>query len=244
MAMRWRTAGLIAALMLGKAVDVEAAKLPDGFTETAVVAGINGATAMDFAPDGRLFLCEQTGALRIVKKDVLLPLPFVTVKVDSSWERGLLGVAFDPDFTKNHHLYVNYISPDPYPHHRISRFTADGDRAVPGSEVILFEGDNQEKLGGGVKNGHQGGALHFGKYGKLYVAIGDQTAGAPRRISRRCKARSCASIATAVSPKTIPFIERRAGNIGPSGAWAAQSVHVRLSAGHRPHVHQRCWRGQ
>ena len=245
MAMRWRTAGLIAALMLGKAVDVEAAKLPDGFNETAVVAGINGATAMDFAPDGRLFLCEQTGALRIVKKDVLLPLPFVTVKVDSSWERGLLGVAFDPDFTKNHHLYVNYISPDPYPHHRISRFTADGDRAVPGSEVILFEGDNQEKLGGGVKNGHQGGALHFGKDGKLYVAIGDQTAGAPAQNLKTLQGKLLRINRDGSIPDRQSLLSKDERKIsGHLGAWAAQSVHVRLPAGHRPHVHQRRWRGQ
>ncbi len=166
-------------LVLALCRSAEAARLPHGFVETAIVSGINGATAMDFAPDGRLFVCEQTGALRVVKNDVLLPVPFLTVKVDSSWERGLLGVAFDPNFHKNKYVYVNYISPDPYPHHRISRFTADGDTAVPGNEVILFEGDNQEKLGGGVKNGHQGGAIHFGPDGKLYIAIGDQTAGAP-----------------------------------------------------------------
>jgi uncharacterized repeat protein (TIGR03806 family) len=171
----------MAALLLGPwfCQGAQAARLPEGFIETAVVSGINGATAMDFAPDGRLFICEQTGALRVVKNDLLLPVPFLTVKVDSSWERGLLGVAFDPIFDRNKYVYVNYISPDPYPHHRISRFTADGDTAVPGSEVILFEGDDQEKLGGGVKNGHQGGAIHFGPDGKLYIAIGDQTAGAP-----------------------------------------------------------------
>jgi glucose/arabinose dehydrogenase len=148
-AMRWQTAGLLIALALAAPGQARAAKLPEGFIETAIATGINGATAMDFAPDGRLFLCEQTGALRVLKNDVLLPLPFVPVKVDGSWERGLLGVAFDPDFNKNHYVYVNYVCPDPYPHHRISRFTANGDRAVPGSEVVLFEGDNQEKLGGG-----------------------------------------------------------------------------------------------
>ncbi|HJT78912.1 MAG TPA: PQQ-dependent sugar dehydrogenase, partial [Gemmataceae bacterium] len=156
-----------------------AAVYPEGFVEQRLVTGLTGATAMAVAPDGRIFVCEQTGALRVVEHDVLLPRPFVTLKVDSSWERGLLGIAFDPDFAHTHHVYLNYISPDPYPHHRISRFTAAGDVAVPGSEVVLFEGDDQRKLGGGIQNGHQGGAIHFGKDGKLYVAIGDQTAGAP-----------------------------------------------------------------
>jgi uncharacterized repeat protein (TIGR03806 family) len=155
------------------------ARLPDGFAETLVADKLTGATALDIAPDGRIFVCEQTGALRVVKDDVLLPAPFVSLTVDSSWERGLLGVAFDPDFAHTGYIYVNYISPRPYPHHRISRWTARGDIAVPGSEVILLEGDDQNKLGGSVQNGHQGGAIHFGPDGKLYIAIGDQTAGQP-----------------------------------------------------------------
>lgn len=187
------------------------ARLPDGFEETAIAEGINGATAMDFAPDGRLFVCEQTGALRIVKNDVLLPLPFLRVKVDSSWERGLLGVAFDADFAKNHFVYVNYISPEPYPHHRISRFTADGDRVAPGSEVILFEGDNQEKLGGGVKNGHQGGAIHFGPDGKLYVAIGDQTAGAPAQDLHTLQGKILRLNRDGSIPKDNPFVRQTTG---------------------------------
>ena len=77
-----------------------AADLPEGFAEEVVATGITGATAMAVAPDGRVFVCEQTGALRIVKDDVLLPEPFVTVKVDSSWERGLIGVALDPGFSE------------------------------------------------------------------------------------------------------------------------------------------------
>jgi uncharacterized repeat protein (TIGR03806 family) len=198
-------------LALGACEAARAARLLEGFTETPVVTGINGATAMDFAPDGRLFVCEQTGALRVVKNDLLLPVPFLTVKVDSSWERGLLGVAFDPHFEKNHYVYVNYISPDPYPHHRISRFTADGDTAAPGSEVILFEGDDQEKLGGGVKNGHQGGAIHFGKDGKLYIAIGDQTAGAPAQDMKTLQGKILRLNADGSIPEDNPFYKKTTG---------------------------------
>ena len=136
---------------------------------------------MEVAPDGRVFVCEQTGALRVVKGGVLLPKPFAKIKVDSAWERGLLGVALDPAFARNGHVFVCYVAAEPYPHHVISRLTARGDEAEPGSERILFEGDDQRTLGGNRPDGHQGGAIHFGRDGKLYVAIGDQTAGEPAR---------------------------------------------------------------
>ena len=155
------------------------ASLPGGFSEQIVATGITGATAMAIAPDGRVFVCEQTGALRVVKNDKLLDEPFLTLSVDSSWERGLIGVAFDPGFPTKPYIYVCYVAPKPYPHHRVSRFTAKGDVAEAGSEVVLLSGDDQSKLGGSVPNGHQGGALHFGKDRKLYIGIGEQTAGLP-----------------------------------------------------------------
>jgi uncharacterized repeat protein (TIGR03806 family) len=190
---------------------VRAAQLPEGFAETRVAAGFTGATAMEVAPDGRAFVCEQTGALRVVKDDVLLPRPFVTVPVDSSWERGLLGVAFDPRFADNHFVYLCYTPPAPYPHHRVSRFTADGDVAVPGSELILLEGDNQELLGGGVKNGHQGGAVHFGRDGKLYVAIGDQTAGAPAQDLKTFQGKILRINPDGSIPEDNPFYHQTTG---------------------------------
>jgi uncharacterized repeat protein (TIGR03806 family) len=189
----------------------QAAVLPPGFREARIAAGINGATAMEIAPDGRVFICEQTGTLRIVKNDTLLPTPFVTLTVDSSWERGLLGVALDPHFTANHYVYLNYIVPTPYPHHRISRFTAAGDVAVPHSEVVLFEGDNQELLGGGVKNGHQGGAIHFGADGKLYMAIGDQTAGEPAQSLRTLQGKILRLNADGSIPPDNPFYQQTMG---------------------------------
>jgi putative heme-binding domain-containing protein len=153
--------------------------LPPGFSSDRVATGITGATAMAVAPDGRIFICEQTGTLRVVKDGTLLPEPFAILDVDSAWERGLIGVTLDPHFSHNGYVYVCYVAPRPYIHHRVSRLTARGDRAVPGSELVLLEGDDQAKLGGNVPAGHQGGALHFGGDGKLYVALGEQTAGAP-----------------------------------------------------------------
>jgi len=153
--------------------------LPPGFKAEVVATGLTGATALEIAADGRIFLCEQTGALRVVKNGKLLAEPFVKLAVDATWERGLIGVTVAPDFPKTPQVFVCYVAGKPYPHHVVSRFTAAGDRAVPGSERILLEGDNQRKLGGDVPAGHQGGALHFGRDGKLYIAIGEQTAGKP-----------------------------------------------------------------
>jgi putative heme-binding domain-containing protein len=150
-----------------------------GFTAATVAAGLTGATALAVAPDGRVFVCEQTGALRVVRGDRLQPAPLLTVPVDSRWERGLIGVCLDPSFVENGYIYITYIKNEPYPHHRVSRFTARGDVASPTSEVVLLEGDDQRTLGGTVPAGHQGGAIHFGSDGKLYVAIGEQTAGLP-----------------------------------------------------------------
>jgi glucose/arabinose dehydrogenase len=150
-------------------ISVEAAaKLPSGFTDSELTSALPTATAMEFAPDGRLFVSTQQGDLRIVKDGALLGTPFVHVAVDASGERGLLGVAFDPDFANNHYLYVVYVQPAPEPHLRVSRFTADGDVAVPGSEAILFETD---PIGAGLV--HNAGSIHFGKDGKLYIAVGD-----------------------------------------------------------------------
>jgi uncharacterized repeat protein (TIGR03806 family) len=154
-------------------------EMPAGFSWTEVASGFTGATALAVAPDGRAFVCEQTGALRLVKDGKLLKAPFLRVEVDSWWERGLIGVALDPDFAKNGFVYVCYVAKAPYPHHKISRFTARGDVAQGGSEVVLVEGDNQDPIGGEYPFGHQGGAIHFGADGKLYVGFGEQAVGWP-----------------------------------------------------------------
>src|SRR5262245_14132340 len=119
-----------------------AATFPTGFSESLVASGIPSPTAMTFAPDGRLFVCQQNGQLRVIKNGVLLPTAFLTVPVNAAGERGLLGVAFDPDFANNHWVYVYYTATSPSVHNRISRFTANGDVAVPGSEVVILELDD------------------------------------------------------------------------------------------------------
>src|SRR5206468_6987662 len=82
---------LLGAAWWSLAAAASAATLPAGFAETPIATGMASPTAMDFAPDGRLFVCEQTGSLRVIKNNALLATPFVTLDVDFSSERGLLG---------------------------------------------------------------------------------------------------------------------------------------------------------
>lgn len=149
-----------------------AASVPAGFTDSLVAAGLTNPTAMAFAPDGRIFVCEQGGTLRVIKNGVLLAAPFLTVTVDSSGERGLLGIAFDPNFVSNQLVYVYYTATSPTVHNRISRFTAAGDVAMAGSETIVMDLE-----GLSTATNHNGGALHFGSDGNLYVAVGDNANG-------------------------------------------------------------------
>ena len=163
------TAFCFIALSLGSAL--KAATLPTNFTETLLAGGLSNPTAMAFAPDGRLFVCQQGGQLRVIKNGGLLVTSFVSLTVDSNGERGLLGVAFDPDFATNNFVYVYYTATTPQVHNRVSRFTAsiaNPDVAVAGSETIIFELTNLSSA-----TNHNGGAIHFGPDGKLYVAAGE-----------------------------------------------------------------------
>ncbi len=157
----------------GARVTFDGAALPAGFSQSVFVEGITGpATAMAFAPDGRLFVAEQGGTVRVVKNGVLLPTPFVTVNTSANGERGLLGVAFHPQFASNGWVYLYYTSSDSGAHNRIVRYRADGDTAASGETVLV----DLPTLSRAID--HNGGALRFGPDGKLYVAVGDNGTGA------------------------------------------------------------------
>ena len=146
---------------------------PAGFTRNeGWVSGLGASTALAQAPDGRFFVAQQGGALRVVKNGALLTVPFFQLAVDSSGERGLIGVAVHPAFASNGYVYVHYTSAEGGAHNRISRFTANGDVVLAGSELKLVDLPNLS----GATN-HNGGALHFGADGKLYVGVGDNANG-------------------------------------------------------------------
>ncbi|HEV2827671.1 MAG TPA: PQQ-dependent sugar dehydrogenase [Pyrinomonadaceae bacterium] len=195
------------ALALSSVRIASAATVPPGFTDSLVAAGLTNPTAMAFAPDGRIFVCEQGGTLRVIKNGALLPTPFLTVTVDSSGERGLLGVAFDPNFDSNQLVYVYYTATTPTVHNRISHFTADGDVAMGSSEIPVMDLNDLS-----TATNHNGGAIHFGTDGNLYVAVGDNANGNnaqsfSTRLGKMLRISSTGSI-----PLDNPFLDRTTGD--------------------------------
>jgi len=184
-----------------------AATVPSGFTDTIVASGLSNPTAMALAPDGRIFVCQQSGALRVIKNGALLATPFLTVTVDSQGERGLLGIAFDPNFVSNQLVYVYYTATTPTLHNRISRFTAAGDVAMAGSEVIVMDLPNLS----GATN-HNGGALHFGPDGNLFVAVGDNANGTNAQSLGTRLGKLLRITSTGAIPADNPFFNTATGD--------------------------------
>ncbi|MBA4146218.1 MAG: glucose sorbosone dehydrogenase [Cytophaga sp.] len=166
-----RTATLISIYFLFVTFLASAQVYPSGFSQERVANNISNPTVMAIASDGRIFVAQQQGILRVIKKGSLLTTPFITLSVNSTGERGLIGIALDPDFATNHFVYLYYTLPDAS-RNRLSRFTANGDVAVPNSEVVVLDFDPLS-----TASNHNGGALAFGPDGKLYVAIGDNAKG-------------------------------------------------------------------
>ena len=162
---------------------------------------------MAFAPDGRLFVCQQDGQLRVIKSGSLLSTPFVSLTVDSSGERGLLGIAFDPNFATNHYLYVYHTVPASPPHNRVSRFTAAGDTAAPGSEAVILELNNLS-----AATNHNGGGIHFGPDGKLYIGVGENANGANSQTLSNLLGKILRINADGTIPTDNPFYNTATGN--------------------------------
>ena len=229
-----RIGSLLCSLLL-IASTAHAATLPSGFSETLVASGLSSPTTMQFAPDGRLFISEQGGRLRVVKDGALLPTPFLTVTVNSSGERGLLGIAFDPAFASNHFVYVYYTATSPAVHNRVSRFTANGDVAVAGSELVIFDLDNLSSA-----TNHNGGAIAFGPDGKLYVAVGENANSANAQSMTTVLGKILRINKDGIDSDRQPVLRvRHRQQPRDLGAGPAQSVHLRVRPGQRRAVHQR-----
>ena len=122
---------------------------------------------------GRIFIVEQPGTVRILKNGKVLKKPFLDIRdrVTSGGEKGLLGLAFHPNFLKNRRFFVNYTAPTGGLHTVISEFkTGDNpEEANPKSERILLT------ISQPYAN-HKGGNI-IGPDGYLYIGMGDGGSG-------------------------------------------------------------------
>jgi len=141
---------------------------PPNFVVDTLISGLAQPTQIVFAPDGRMFILERTGTVLVVEPgaDQPDPTPLLQLStVNTSDERGALGIALDPGFASNGFFYVMYTHSSLF--NRVSRFTAVGDTASPSSEQVLWQNGTQADIY------HQGGGLGFGPDGDLYISVGD-----------------------------------------------------------------------
>ncbi|MEZ4728693.1 MAG: PQQ-dependent sugar dehydrogenase [Caldilineaceae bacterium] len=138
-----------------------------------IVGGLTQPTDITHAGDSRLFVTEKVGRIQLIQNGALLPTPFldITGRVaagNGTVETGLLGLAFHPNYQSNGYFYLNYTVSSPL-RTRIARFTVsagDANVADPNSELVLLEFSQPA-------NNHNGGQIHFGADGYLYIASGD-----------------------------------------------------------------------
>jgi glucose/arabinose dehydrogenase len=149
----------------GHVSSIAATRVASGLTSALFVAAPPGDT-------DRLFIVQQTGDIRILdlKSGQVLSTPFLNVTVDSSGERGLLGLAFDPDYATNGFFYVYRTVPGSPAHNEVDRYhvSANPNVADAASATSVISLDNLS-----AASNHNAGWIGFGTDGDLYIAAGE-----------------------------------------------------------------------
>src|SRR5882672_5124992 len=181
---------------LSHARDTPAQTFVDPNFTTEVLATVAPFTlvGMAWAPDGRLFVWQKNGVVRVIKNDVLLPAPFIdlSAKVNTFDDRGFWGLAFHPNFATNGFVYMTYTfenagnpndsSPKTSRLVRVNADPANPDVALAGSETVILGSvgnppcDAQPAGADCIlfdAGGHGLGSIRFGPDGKMYVGNGD-----------------------------------------------------------------------
>lgn len=170
--------GLVVALGLVVAVGTAQAGPPEGFALATVAAGFEQATAFAFAPDGRVFVTEKPGRVKVVDGGTTHLFLDLTDEVSEIADRGLLGVAVDPEFAANGFVYVAFsaettsgprdtATPAEGKVVRFNHFAGAPNAGDPASRAEIVTGFPVHELS------HVGGGLRFDAAGRLLASFGD-----------------------------------------------------------------------
>ncbi len=141
--------------------------LPAGFVRATLSTALFEPNCLAFLPDGRLLIGEREGRVRLFANGRLLAQPVIDIPCDSTGgERGLVGLAVDPNFAANGRIYAFHTSPEP--RDVVTRFTMSGATAALATAFPVWSAP------GLASDFHHGGQIGFGADGKLYIAVGDQ----------------------------------------------------------------------
>jgi aldose sugar dehydrogenase len=139
--------------------------MPDDVALDTIATGLTVPWALAFAPDGRIFVTERPGRIRVIQNGVLSPTPWATLPVEASGEAGLMGIALAPDFATSKQLFVVgafRVGSDLV--NRVMRFTER--EGVGADPTVILDRIPSNTL-------HAGDAIAFGPDSLLYIATGD-----------------------------------------------------------------------
>lgn len=184
----------------------------------------------------RLYVVEQPGRIAIVRDGLVVPMPFLDVagKLAVGGERGLLGLAFHPQYATNRRFFVYYTraGDGALVIERYERAADHPERVDPGSARVLLAVPHT------FAENHNGGKLAFGADGMLYIGTGDGGSGNdPQNNAQNLGSRLGKFLRIDVNVETPPYYAIPAGNPWPAGTCSANTA-----AGACPEIWSLGWR--
>ncbi len=207
-----------------------------------LIRGLDTPWAVDFAPDGRIFITERLGRIRVVEGGRLLPEPWMTLEVQAVGEAGLMGLALDPQFAQNRFVYVAYTyrASNGRLQNRLVRLREDQKSGKGSLDKVLID-----NVAGA--NNHDGGRVKFGPDGKIYWTMGDAQTTRFAQDLRSLNGKILRLNADGTIPADNPFANSYVysyGHRNPQGlAWQFKTQRL-YSTEHGPSGFQGCCRDE